>query len=139
MDKLLDIEIITPENVFYSGKALSVTIPGVLGPFQVLYNHAPIVSSLELGIIKIVDESEKKHFFATNGGFAEVRKNHVSILVEDASSAESINIEKSLEELSLLSENLKNAKTEEKEELKKNINIIQNKIKAAEFSLEYRT
>ncbi len=89
-DKLLDVEIVTPQRVLYTGKAISVTVPGTKSPFQVLFNHAPIVSTLELGMVRIVDEKEKKLLFATSPGFTEVRKNKVSILVEHADNAENL-------------------------------------------------
>lgn len=81
-DKLLEVEIVTPQKVVFSGKAIAVTVPGTVGPFQVLWNHAPIVSSLVTGKVKIINPDETETLFSTNGGFAEVRKNHISVMVE---------------------------------------------------------
>jgi F-type H+-transporting ATPase subunit epsilon len=83
-EKLLEIEIVTPQAKIYSGKAESVSLPGSKSPFQVLYNHAPIVSSLEVGLIKILDDNGKNLWFACSTGFTEISKNKVSILVENA-------------------------------------------------------
>lgn len=83
-EKLLDVEIVTPGSVVFNGKAVSISLPGSLSPFQVLYNHAPIVSSLENGTIKIIDDTENAVFFKVSKGFAEVRNNLVSILVDTA-------------------------------------------------------
>lgn len=84
LEKLLEVEIISPQKVLFSGKARSVSVPGAMSPFQILYNHAPIVSSLNNGITKIVDETDSLLFFKTSSGFVEVRNNRVSILVERA-------------------------------------------------------
>jgi F-type H+-transporting ATPase subunit epsilon len=131
-DKLLEVEIVTPEEVIFSGKASSVTVPGAMSPFQVLFNHAPIVSSLDLGIVKIVDPGDSGLYFATSGGFTEVRKNRVSIMVEDAHDASKIDVKSAREELSAIKEMLgKTATAGEISEYKQKISIIQNKIKAA--------
>jgi len=81
-EHLLDIDIVTPQKIIFSGKCISVAIPGAQSPFQVLYNHAPIVSALEIGAIKIVNEDNSEIVYATEGGFVEVLKNRVSIVVE---------------------------------------------------------
>ncbi|HYF03885.1 MAG TPA: ATP synthase F1 subunit epsilon [Patescibacteria group bacterium] len=92
VDKLLTVEIVTPQQVEYSGRAESITVPGTEGPFQVLYNHAPIISSLEIGMIKIVDEHGMDKVFATSGGFAEVSHNKVSVIVESIEDASAIDV-----------------------------------------------
>lgn len=83
-NKLLKVDLISPQKTIYSGMARSVSVPGKKSPFQVLFNHAPIVSTLDDGIIKIVDENEKTLKFSSKNGFVEVRSNNVSILVESA-------------------------------------------------------
>lgn len=83
-EKLLDVEIVTPQKTVFTGKAQSVTVPGSLAPFQILYNHAAIVSSLDQGKVRIVDTNGKDVLYTTGKGFAEVNKNLVSILVESA-------------------------------------------------------
>jgi F-type H+-transporting ATPase subunit epsilon len=92
--KLLDLEIITPSKSLYKGKVKSVTVPGSLGNFQILYNHAPILSSLEIGKIKVVDESDAEIEFATAGGTVEVRANYILILADSAELKEEINLER---------------------------------------------
>ena len=56
---VLNLEIITPSKSVFSGEINSITVPGTLGSFQVLKNHAPIISSLEIGSIKVVDSQGK--------------------------------------------------------------------------------
>lgn len=84
MDKLIQVEIFTPESVVYRGKVRSITLPGTIGSFQVLYNHAPLISTLELGKVKVVDENGKEIYFVISDGFAEVKNNVVTVLVDSA-------------------------------------------------------
>ena len=91
-ETLLHIDIVTPQHTAFQGTAQAVTLPGTLGPFQVLVNHAPIISSIEIGAIKIIDEDGNDIYFATDGGFAEVKNNKVSIVVETADAAGEIDI-----------------------------------------------
>lgn len=134
-NKLIEVKIVSPQKVIYSGKAVSVSVPGSQSPFQILYNHAPIVSSLDLGIVKIVDENEKTVYFATTKGFTEVRKNIVSILVDNAENAAEFDPEKAEEKLAAANEKYeKAASAEEKEIAKEEIQEIRNLIKAIESS-----
>lgn len=82
--KLLDIEIVTPQKRIFSGKVVSVAVPGTKSPFQILYRHAPIVSSLDPGVVRIVDSNGKELFFAVSSGFVTVQNNSVSIFVSKA-------------------------------------------------------
>jgi len=107
IDKLLTVEIVTPQQVEYSGRAESITVPGTEGPFQVLYNHAPIISSLEIGVIKLVDEQGDTKIFATGGGFAEVSHNKVSVIVESIEDPAKIDIDRATEALERAEELLK--------------------------------
>ena len=90
----LDLEIISPEKRVYSGKVKSVTIPGTKGNFQVLYNHAPLVSTFEIGIIKLSLSDDSTLVFTTSGGSAEVLDNKVLILSDTVEPIESIDIER---------------------------------------------
>lgn len=83
-DKKLYLEIITPKEVIFKGDVQSVTVPGSKSPFQILFNHAPIVSSLDEGQIKISESNSKELVYTTGTGFVELQNNRISILVEDA-------------------------------------------------------
>lgn len=98
MNKLIQVEILTPENVVYRGKVKSITLPGVMGSFQVLYNHAPLMSILELGKVKIVDENDKVIYFVVSAGFAEVKNNFVTVLVESAEQYDKPEVDKIVKE-----------------------------------------
>ena len=90
----LDLEIISPEKKVYTGKVKSVTIPGTKGNFQVLYNHAPLISTFEIGIIKLVLSDDSTRIFTTSGGSTEVLDNKVLILSDTVEPIESIDIER---------------------------------------------
>ncbi|OPY07334.1 MAG: ATP synthase epsilon chain [Syntrophus sp. PtaB.Bin001] len=89
------LEIVTPEQMAFSGQVEEVTIPGTEGEFGVLRGHESLLSSVEIGELCII-EGTKKRFYAVNKGFAEVTANKVTVLVETAESAEQINKERAL-------------------------------------------
>ena len=132
-DKLMEVEIVTPQRILYTGKAVSVSVPGSKSPFQVLYNHAPIVSALDTGIVKIIDDAGKKLFFATSTGFTEIHKNKISILVDSADDYDAINSENIKEELIKAKESVnKSQSSEEREKAKELVFHIENKMKVLE-------
>jgi F-type H+-transporting ATPase subunit epsilon len=94
LEKLINLEIVGPNKQVFSGKVISVTAPGILGEFQILYNHATLVSNLVNGRIKIIDSDNQIIIFALTGGILEVKNNNVSILAESIFSPEEIDVEK---------------------------------------------
>jgi F-type H+-transporting ATPase subunit epsilon len=74
---MLTLKIVSPERIEFEGKVESVKVPGMLGNFEILTNHAPIISSLKKGIV----EYDGKQL-EIMGGFVAVQKNEVSICVE---------------------------------------------------------
>ena len=76
------LEIITPDKKLYSGEVKSVKVPGSAGSFGVLKNHAPLISSLKKGAVKIVDEQKQNLSFPIKGGVVEVLKNKIIVLAE---------------------------------------------------------
>lgn len=77
----LRLEIYTPNGVLFNGEVTSVTLPGTKGIFSVLYNHGAIISSLTKGKIKYV-MNKKVSSIEVLGGFAEVKKNVVTVCLE---------------------------------------------------------
>ena len=75
------LEILSAEEKIFSGEVESVILPGSSGQFQILNNHAPIISSLKKGEI-IYKENSKENTLAVNGGIVEVLDNKVSALIE---------------------------------------------------------
>ena len=90
----LNIEIITPDKVVFKGEITSVTVPGVKGRFQVLRNHAPLVSIFEIGMIEVVTPDNNPSYYATGGGTIEVLNNNVLILADSLELAENIDVER---------------------------------------------
>lgn len=78
----MKIEIITPDTTIFSGEANLVQLPGIDGSFEVLNKHAPLISVLKEGKIKIQDAQKNKQFFDIKGGIIEVLHNKVLILAE---------------------------------------------------------
>jgi F-type H+-transporting ATPase subunit epsilon len=75
------LEIITPDKKVFSGEVTSVKVPGTNGQFQVLKNHAPIISTLSNGKVTVITPTETK-VFEVKGGVIEVLKNKVVVLAE---------------------------------------------------------
>lgn len=79
---MLKLKIVSPERIEFDGDVESVLVPGTVGQFQILTNHAPIISSLEKGrVVYALPGGEKKELDIA-GGFVEVQKNVVSLCVE---------------------------------------------------------
>ncbi len=75
------LEIITPDKTIYNGDADLVQLPGIDGSFEILNNHAPLISALQKGKVK-VQKASGVEFFEINGGIIEVLKNKILILAE---------------------------------------------------------
>ena len=76
------LEIITPEKKVYEGEVELVRFPGSDGSFAILKNHAPIISTLQMGEIKIVSTNGEEKFLPVSGGVVEVKENHIIVLAE---------------------------------------------------------
>jgi len=96
MDHNLQLEIVTPFGKTLSEEILSCVVPGVKGQFQVLKNHAPVISNISVGAIKVKNNEKSEIFIATSGGFCEVRDNSVKIVVESAEISDSIDVDRAL-------------------------------------------
>ena len=78
---MLKLKIVSPERVEFQGQVSSVKVPGTMGSFEILDNHAPIISSLQTGMVEYVKDGETIQL-AIMGGFVEVIRNEVSLCVE---------------------------------------------------------
>ena len=85
----LSVTITTPQKKWVLEDVISITAPGVMGSFQVMHQHAPLMTQLETGEIK-VEQAQGAELFATAGGFLEVLKNNVSLLLESCEKASEI-------------------------------------------------
>ena len=89
----LVVNVTTPEKTWDFEDVKSVSAPGVMGGFQVLQKHAPMIAQLEIGEIKI-DSSSQTQNYATSGGFLEVLNDQVSLLLESCEEATKIDVER---------------------------------------------
>jgi F-type H+-transporting ATPase subunit epsilon len=78
------LEILTPDKKIFNGEVKLVKLPGSKGGFEILNNHAPIISTLEKGTIKVIDTAGQEHFFQIDGGVVENKANKIIVLVESA-------------------------------------------------------
>jgi F-type H+-transporting ATPase subunit epsilon len=80
----MNLEILTPERKLFSDEVFGVQLPGVSGSFEVLDKHAPLISALTSGRIKVLTDKSHSSFFEIRSGFVEVINNRVTVLVEGA-------------------------------------------------------
>ena len=85
----LNLEIITPEKPIFKDQVDVITVPGTIGGFQILKDHAPLISSFEIGIIKVKKDSSET-YYTTAGGTVEVDKNKVLVLADSIEKVEQI-------------------------------------------------
>ncbi|TKK71957.1 ATP synthase F1 subunit epsilon [Ilyomonas limi] len=80
----MTLEILTPEKRLYSGDVYGIQLPGIDGLFEVLDKHAPLVSALSKGTVKVLQDKTRTERFSIQGGFVEVLNNKATVLVEGA-------------------------------------------------------
>lgn len=80
----MHLEIITPDKKVYVGDVSLIQLPGSKGGFEILKNHAPIISTLEKGILKIKETNGGVKHFEIDGGIVENKANKIIVLVESA-------------------------------------------------------
>ncbi len=78
------LEIITPHKKVYKGEVKLVKLPGASGAFEILTNHAPIISTLEKGQIKVIEMDDNTVFIDIKSGVAEAKDNKIIVLAESA-------------------------------------------------------
>ncbi len=94
LDRPFALEILTPEKTVFNAQALSVSAPGVQGGFQVLVDHAPLLSNLEEGRVIVRGLDGTMLTYATSGGFLEVRDNRVRVLLDTAERTDEIDVDR---------------------------------------------
>mgnify|MGYP001213985735 CR=1 FL=1 len=76
------LEIITPEKKVFEGKVKSILLPGTSGKFEILNNHAPIISTLNAGQVRVINNSDQKELIDINGGVIEMQNNKIIVLAD---------------------------------------------------------
>ncbi|MBP6432356.1 MAG: ATP synthase F1 subunit epsilon [Ferruginibacter sp.] len=80
----MTLEILTPEKKIFSGDVYGVILPGIGGSFEVLDKHAPMVSALKAGTVKILNNKTASQTYSIQSGFAEIINNKTTVLIEGA-------------------------------------------------------
>jgi len=86
----MELEILTPERKLFTGTVYGVQLPGINGSFEILEKHAAMVSALGTGTLKVLFDKtgNKTESYTISGGFIEVLRNNISVLVEKAQTKE---------------------------------------------------
>lgn len=93
MAKVMNIDIVTPEKRIFEGKIRSLEAPGIDGEFGVLPEHAPFATVLAPGVVELDHEDGKKELMAVSGGYVEVTREKVILLVETAEKADEVDVD----------------------------------------------
>lgn len=88
------LEVVTPERVAYAGQVSSLQAPGSEGSFGVLAGHIPLLTALQIGRLRFVEENGSAVQMAISGGFVEVGRAQVAVLAEAAERLEEIDVER---------------------------------------------
>ena len=78
----MKITVLTPDKEVFEGRISSVKVPGIGGQFEILSNHAPLVSALGSGEVRLIKDGGERMSFSIEKGFVEVLRNNVSLLVQ---------------------------------------------------------
>lgn len=77
----MNVQVLTPTGKVFEGSCSQVKVPGSAGQFEILENHAPIVSSLEAGEVRLTLADGSRKVLSIQGGFVEVLRNEVALLI----------------------------------------------------------
>lgn len=136
-NKNYKLDIIAPDRILYKGMVRSFSAPGEIGAFQVLYNHAPLLTSLVPGEMKFTDDQGNTVYYATSGGFVEVRDNRVLALVDTAEKADEIDVGRAKKSRDRAIERIKTRKTDlDIERAGRSLERANNRLKVAQRAHE---
>ena len=126
------LEMVTPERQVFSEMVQSVRAPGVAGSFGVMAGHAPMLSELETGLIKLVLADGREAFIATGGGFLQVTREKVLVLADSAELSDEINVDRAKEAAETAQQMLA-APGINAEEVRKDLERALNRIRVAQI------
>ncbi|HVP98736.1 MAG TPA: F0F1 ATP synthase subunit epsilon [Roseiarcus sp.] len=107
-------ELVSPDKMLFNGPAQAVLVPGVDGDFQVLNDHAPVMTAVRPGVVGIDDAEGKHHRVFVRGGFADTSKHGLILLAETAIPFEELNAEALNQEIKNAEEDVADATDENK-------------------------
>jgi F-type H+-transporting ATPase subunit epsilon len=123
-------QILTPNGAIFDGDVTGVQVPGSSGNFLMLYNHAPIVSTLGVGPVIIKRGDSTEIVYAISGGFVEMNNNVMTLLAENAEEASEIDVEEAKRLQADAKDRIKN-KTADREAAEKDLAMAKNRLKIA--------
>lgn len=128
------LELVTPERVLLSEQVRAVRLPGVEGSLGVLAGHAPLMTALTVGLIKVEHSNGDEEYIATSGGFLEVTREKVIVLADTAERAEDIDIARVEAAISRAREDLHGGGAVDYEEASQALLRATNRIKVAQMN-----
>ena len=131
MTNKFDLTIISAESKVFEGKVENILVPGMVGDFLVLANHAPCISSIRPGFLEFSEGISDKQRYFVSGGIIEVSNNKVSVLVDSAVSGEKIVKEDITNLISEVDDRLSAADTINKDDLGLRKNDLEEALKQA--------
>lgn len=78
----MQLKVLSPQEFIYEGDVVLVQLPGSMGSFEILHNHAPMIARIDKGKIKVIDEGRNKFYLDVNQGIVEVKDNNIVVLTE---------------------------------------------------------
>jgi len=113
----INLEIITPEKAVLKEQVDAVTVPGSIGSFQILKNHAPLISNFDIGVITVKKNGDISHY-TTSGGTVEVKDNNVLVLANSAENVNDIDVNRAEQAQKRAEERLSQKQKEEIDEVR---------------------
>jgi len=102
-------ELVSPEQLLFSGEVESVVVPGMEGQFTVLKDHAPVMTTLKPGVVEVEESASKKRRVFVRGGFADIASTGLTVLAEQAIAIEDLNTATLAQEIKNAEEDLADA------------------------------
>ena len=131
MTNKFELSIISAESKVFEGKVENILVPGMVGDFLVLSNHAPCISSIRPGFLEFSEGTSDKQRYFVSGGIIEVINNNVSVLVDSAVASDKIAKEDITNLISEVNDRLSVADTINKDDLGLRKNDLEEALKQA--------
>ena len=131
MANSLFLEVVAPDRSVFKGEATRFRAPGSSGSFEVLYNHAPLLATTDIGPVYITLSSGERVVLATSGGFVEVLNNRVIMIVESAEPASEIDVDRAKEAEGRAKAELEKVDADSRPELERALARARNRLRVA--------
>ena len=131
MTNKFELSIISAESKVFEGKVENILVPGMVGDFLVLSNHAPCISSIRPGFLEFSEGTSDKQRYFVSGGIIEVINNNVSVLVDSAVASDKISREDITNLISEVNDRLSATDTINKDDLGLRKNDLEEALKQA--------